>query len=149
MQAILLILHVLLAISLIVLVLIQHGRGADAGAAFGSGASSTVFGARGAGSFLTKATTLLAIGFFANSIALAYLSSKAAPEDSSIFDNVQVEAPLEGELAADTAAAVTEAIENAADAVTDVAENAVDAAESAGVDAAAAELLESDSSKAN
>ena len=54
--------------------LIQHGKGADAGAAFGSGSSSTVFGSQGSGSFLTKVTTFLAILFLANSLLLAHLS---------------------------------------------------------------------------
>jgi preprotein translocase subunit SecG len=92
MQAFLLVIHVLLAVGLIVLVLIQHGRGADAGAAFGSGASATVFGARGSASFLTKLTTLLAIGFFANSLALAYLSA-SQPEDASLMERVITEQP--------------------------------------------------------
>ena len=92
MHAFLLIIHVILAITLIGLILIQHGRGADAGAAFGSGASATVFGARGSASFLTKITTFLAIGFFANSLALAYLSAKQSP-DSSLMDRVQLSEP--------------------------------------------------------
>lgn len=73
MQTIILIIHVLLAISIIVLVLLQHGKGADAGAAFGSGASATVFGARGSTSFLTRATAVLAALFFITSLSLAYL----------------------------------------------------------------------------
>ncbi|HEX5055487.1 MAG TPA: preprotein translocase subunit SecG [Gammaproteobacteria bacterium] len=75
MQTILIMVHIVLAIALIGLILLQHGRGADAGAAFGSGASATVFGARGSGSFLSRTTTALAILFFANSLALAYLSA--------------------------------------------------------------------------
>ena len=62
-NSILLIAQVLLSISLIALILIQHGKGADAGAAFGSGASATVFGARGSGNFLSKATTALLFCF--------------------------------------------------------------------------------------
>ncbi len=76
MQSILLVLHVLVAVALIGIILIQHGKGADAGAAFGSGASATVFGARGSGSFLTRATTILAIIFLSNSLFLAYLSGQ-------------------------------------------------------------------------
>ena len=94
MQAGLLVLHVLLAAGLIGLVLIQHGRGADAGAAFGSGASGTVFGSRGATSFLTKVTTFLAIGFFANSLALAYLSANQSTS-GSLMERVRVEEPVE------------------------------------------------------
>lgn len=74
-QSFLIVIHILLAVALIGLILLQHGRGADAGAAFGSGASATVFGARGSGSFLSRLTTILAIVFFANSLALAYLSA--------------------------------------------------------------------------
>ena len=76
MHTLLLIIHVLLAISLIVLVLIQHGKGADAGAAFGSGASATVFGSRGSASFLTRATAVLAALFFVTSLSLAYLAGQ-------------------------------------------------------------------------
>ena len=65
--------HVLIALGIIGLVLIQQGRGADAGAAFGSGASGTVFGARGASSFLTRTTAVMATLFFLTSLALAYL----------------------------------------------------------------------------
>jgi preprotein translocase subunit SecG len=75
-QTILLVLQVLVAVSLIGLILIQHGKGADAGAAFGSGASSTVFGSQGSSSFLTKATAILAFVFLANSLSLAYLASR-------------------------------------------------------------------------
>lgn len=73
---IILIIHVLLALSLIALVLMQHGKGADAGAAFGAGASGSVFGARGASSFMYKLTASVAIGFFVTSLTLAYLATK-------------------------------------------------------------------------
>ena len=78
MQTILTIVQVFLSIALIALVLIQHGRGADAGAAFGSGASATVFGARGSGSFLSRATGILAALFFLTSMALAYYAAKGS-----------------------------------------------------------------------
>ncbi len=81
MQSIALIIHVLLAAAVIGLVLIQHGKGADAGAAFGSGASATVFGAGGAASFMTRATTVLAALFFGTSIFLFYM---AANRDGSV-----------------------------------------------------------------
>jgi len=74
------VLQVIVAVALIGFVLIQHGKGADAGAAFGSGSSSTVFGSQGSGSFLTKVTTFLAILFLANSLLLAYLSSQSIRE---------------------------------------------------------------------
>lgn len=99
MQSILLIIHVLLSISLIGLVLIQQGKGADAGAAFGGGASASMFGASGAGSFLTRLTTGLAIAFFITSLGLAYLSARDV-EDTSIVDQIQQqEAPTATEAA--------------------------------------------------
>jgi preprotein translocase subunit SecG len=76
-ETLLVVFHVLLATGLIGLVLIQHGKGADAGAAFGSGASATVFGARGASSFLSRATSILATLFFLTSLALAYFAMRA------------------------------------------------------------------------
>jgi len=81
-NSILLVAQVLLSISLIVLILMQHGKGADAGAAFGSGASATVFGARGSGNFLSRATTVIAILFFAVCLSLAYISSNRDAPDS-------------------------------------------------------------------
>jgi preprotein translocase subunit SecG len=74
MQTILLVLHVAMGLALIAVILLQQGTGATAGAAFGSGASSTVFGARGSASFLTRVTGILALVFFANSFLLAYLA---------------------------------------------------------------------------
>lgn len=75
MRTILMFIHIAVSIGLIGLVLIQHGRGADAGATFGSGASQTLFGARGSSSFLTRATAILATIFFSTSLTLAYMSS--------------------------------------------------------------------------
>lgn len=74
MKSILLVIHVVVSISLVALVLIQRGKGADIGAAFGSGASQTVFGSRGSGSFLSRATAVLAAVFFVTSLSLAYLT---------------------------------------------------------------------------
>lgn len=76
MYGILLVFHVLIAILLISLILIQHGKGAQAGAAFGSGASQTVFGSQGSGGFLTRTTWILAAIFFITSIVLAYLINR-------------------------------------------------------------------------
>lgn len=72
MLPILIVIHVLIAVALVGLVLIQRGRGADIGAAFGSGASQTVFGSRGSASFLTRTTAVLAALFFVSSLGLAY-----------------------------------------------------------------------------
>ena len=77
-ETILLILLVLDAVALVVLVLIQQGRGADIGAAFGSGSANTLFGSAGSASFLTKTTAWLAIGFFVISFGLAYTAKERA-----------------------------------------------------------------------
>ncbi|MEQ1637653.1 MAG: preprotein translocase subunit SecG [Methylococcales bacterium] len=71
------IIHVLLGLGIIGLVLMQHGRGADAGAAFGSGASGSVFGAQGSASFLSRTTAIFAALFFSTSLGLAFLSGQS------------------------------------------------------------------------
>ncbi len=86
MQSLALVFHVVLAVGVIGLVLIQHGKGADAGAAFGSGASATVFGARGSASFLTRATTILVALFFTTSIFLFYLAAHREGGIQSVTD---------------------------------------------------------------
>jgi preprotein translocase subunit SecG len=75
MYQLILMIHVVIAVVLIGLVLIQHGKGADIGAAFGSGASNTLFGSQGTGGFLFKLTGGLALTFFATSLTLSYLVS--------------------------------------------------------------------------
>lgn len=91
MQTVIVVVHVLAALGLIGLVLLQQGKGADAGAAFGSGASATVFGARGSASFLTRATAVLATVFFLTSLSLAYFSGKTqAPQSVT-----EIVAPLQ------------------------------------------------------
>lgn len=75
-ETLVLVFHVLAALAIIGLVLIQHGKGADMGAGFGSGASTTVFGSGGAGNFLTRMTTVIAIAFFLTSFGLAYFAKE-------------------------------------------------------------------------
>ncbi|HEY3517139.1 MAG TPA: preprotein translocase subunit SecG [Gammaproteobacteria bacterium] len=75
-QTIVLIAHVGIALLIIGLVLLQRGKGADAGTGFGAGASGTVFGARGSATFFSRATGVLATLFFATSLALAYLATQ-------------------------------------------------------------------------
>ena len=87
---VLLVFQVVVAVSLIGFILIQHGKGADAGAAFGSGASSTVFGSQGSGNFLTKTTTVLAFLFLSNSLALGYMATQRVEEPMSIMDSEPV-----------------------------------------------------------
>ena len=91
MQQILLILHIFFAIILIGLVLLQKGKGASMGAAFGSGASQTLFGSRGSIGFLVKLTILVASLFFATSIGLTYMASKAAKHkpESGLLSNIE------------------------------------------------------------
>ena len=79
---------VVVSVALVALVLLQQGKGADAGAAFGSGASGTVFGSRGSASFLTRTTGILATLFFALSLTLAYLSNQQV-EPTSVLEKVQ------------------------------------------------------------
>jgi len=100
MQSAVLIGHTLVAVLIIVLVLLQRGKGADAGAAFGAGASGTVFGARGSSNFFSRATAVLATVFFASSLTLAYMSSQRSPTgpESLLEDAPAFEAPLEPEL---------------------------------------------------
>ncbi|TDJ25608.1 MAG: preprotein translocase subunit SecG [Gammaproteobacteria bacterium] len=74
--------QVLLSVVLITLVLVQHGKGADAGAAFGSGASASVFGARGSGNFLSKSTAIVATLFFIVCMSLGYVASHRQAPDS-------------------------------------------------------------------
>jgi preprotein translocase subunit SecG len=87
-QTVLLVVHVLIAIALISIILLQQGRGATAGAAFGSGASATVFGARGTGTFLSRTTSILAILFFGNCMLLAYLASRQDAHPVSIGQQI-------------------------------------------------------------
>ena len=89
-------LHVLAALAIIALVLLQQGKGADAGAAFGAGGAGTVFGSRGAASFLTRTTAVLAVVFFLTSLGLAWLSSQQV-DRRSVVDRVEVPAASERE----------------------------------------------------
>jgi len=94
-QKAVLIAHTLIALLIIVLVLLQRGKGADAGAAFGAGASGTVFGARGSGSFFSRATAVCATAFFVTSLTLAYMSSQNSAAPSSIMDEIVVDEAVE------------------------------------------------------
>jgi preprotein translocase subunit SecG len=78
--------HVLLALMIIGLVLLQRGKGAEAGAGFGSGASGTVFGARGTSTLFSKLTAVFAALFFVTSLSLAYLGSHATVEPTSVLE---------------------------------------------------------------
>ncbi len=82
MKEVLLVIHVLVAIALVGLVLLQQGKGADMGAAFGSGASQTLFGARGSATFLSRVTAGLATVFFLTSLVLTILYTREARTNS-------------------------------------------------------------------
>ena len=92
MHTVLLIVHLVIALALICLVLIQRGKGADMGAAFGSGSSGTLFGARGSASFLTRTTAVLATLFFITSLSLAFMFNQKS-EVKSVTDIVAPSAP--------------------------------------------------------
>ncbi|HVY23330.1 MAG TPA: preprotein translocase subunit SecG [Steroidobacteraceae bacterium] len=106
------IVHLFLAVGIIGLVLIQRGKGADAGAGFGSGASGTVFGARGSASFLSRTTAIFAGLFFITSLTLAYFSNHGShTADVSVTDreaaaSVSSSAPAVVQQAASSAASV-------------------------------------------
>ncbi len=78
--------HILLALMIIGLVLLQRGKGAEAGAGFGSGASGTVFGARGTSTLFSKLTAVFAAMFFATSLTLAYLGARPTAEPTSVLE---------------------------------------------------------------
>ena len=78
--------HILLALMIIGLVLMQRGKGAEAGAGFGSGASGTVFGARGTATLFSKLTAVFAALFFMTSLTLAYLGTKSSSEPGTVLE---------------------------------------------------------------
>ncbi len=92
-QSFILIVHVAVGLLLIGLVLLQRGKGADAGAGFGAGASGTVFGSRGASSFLSRTTAVLATMFFATSLTLAYLAGQPTAPTSLMEQGMEMPEP--------------------------------------------------------
>jgi preprotein translocase subunit SecG len=94
MHTIVLVIHVLAALGVIALVLLQHGKGADMGAAFGSGASGSLFGVTGASNFLSRATAILITVFFTTSITLAYLGSQKSGS-SLMLERANAVAPVQ------------------------------------------------------
>jgi preprotein translocase subunit SecG len=107
-------LHVLICVLLVVTVLLQFGKGAEMGAVMGSGASQAVFSSSAKGNFLTKLTTVLAIGFMVNSIVLTTIKSRESKR--SLFDN---EAPIAAPLNSDVQALETKKVETVPAAATD------------------------------
>ncbi len=140
-QTVLLMGHTLIALLIIVLVLLQRGKGADAGAAFGAGASGTVFGARGSSSFFSRMTAVLATVFFATSLGLAFMSSQRAEAPESLIESAPDavdEAPPEDD-------ALSELPELDGTAVPEAATDAVE--DMPALDAGGAERAEDDESQ--
>jgi|SRR5690554_2166206 len=90
-ETVLIVVHLLIAIAIVGLVLIQQGKGADAGASFGAGASGTVFGSQGSGSFFSRLTGVLAALFFATSLGLAFY----AKQQSKVLDTIGLPSVIE------------------------------------------------------
>lgn len=100
MYQVIIVIHVLLGLGVIGLVLLQQGKGADAGAAFGSASSGSVFGAQGAASFLSRTTAILASLFFVTSLGLAVLSGYQSGDSQDLMDEIETplsEVPLVGD----------------------------------------------------
>jgi preprotein translocase subunit SecG len=93
-HTLILIFHVIVGAMIIGLVLVQRGKGAETGAAFGAGASATVFGAKGSANFLSRSTAVLATVFFATSLGLAYLGSQRPVAKSIVDQESGSEAPV-------------------------------------------------------
>jgi preprotein translocase subunit SecG len=92
--SLLLTVHILVALVIIGLVLMQHGKGADMGAAFGSGASGSLFGATGSANFLSRATGILAAVFFLTSLSLAYVGSSKPKTTGSVMQETVQSQPV-------------------------------------------------------
>ena len=115
METLVLVIHVLAALTLIGLVLLQHGKGADVGAAFGSGSAGSVFGSAGSANFLSRATAILATVFFLTSMGLTFFSmqktelkgvmgKQPATQDKSLPEQIPPAAPA-GQVAPESKAA--------------------------------------------
>ncbi len=107
-HTLLLTVHIIAGISVIGLVLLQHGKGADMGAAFGSGASGSLFGATGSANFLSRATAALAVVFFLTSLGLSYIATSRPKVSGSVMDSTPTQtapaAPAEAPSAPDSKA---------------------------------------------
>ncbi len=95
-SSVILAVQMLAALGMIGLILVQHGKGADMGASFGSGASGSLFGATGSANFLSRSTAVLATVFFVATLALAYLGNARPASSGSVLERAPVTAPAEG-----------------------------------------------------
>ena len=90
-NSLLLVFHVITAIIIVILILLQKGKGADIGSAFGAGASGTMFGSKGSANFLSRSTAVLATIFFITSLTLSYLNKGTVVQNNdSILDNINI-----------------------------------------------------------
>ncbi|HEY0337311.1 MAG TPA: preprotein translocase subunit SecG [Burkholderiales bacterium] len=102
MEIVILVLHILAAVGIVGLVLLQHGKGADVGAAFGSGASGSIFGASGSANFLSRATAILALVFFITSLGLTYFSSRKSDTRGVMADHPVTTQKVPGQIPGQT-----------------------------------------------
>lgn len=116
--SIVLVIHVLAAIGVIGLVLVQHGKGADMGAAFGSGASGSLFGATGSANFLSRTTAILAAVFFVTSLTLAFIASNKPKTAGGVMQTTVQSQPVSDPAAA--AAGQSGSAENAGSKAKDI-----------------------------
>ena len=108
-ETLLLVVHLLVAASVCGFVLLQHGKGADMGAAFGSGASGSLFGATGSSNFLSKSTAVAAGIFFVATLGLTFIGNHHTAQSGSVMDNLQAPAAPAQQAAPAAPAAPTEA----------------------------------------
>ncbi|MGK2952811.1 MAG: preprotein translocase subunit SecG [Thiobacillus sp.] len=92
METLVWVVHIIVAIAVIAMVLLQHGKGADMGAAFGSGSSGSLFGSTGSANFLSRATAVLATLFFLTSLGLAYFGLQQQKPSGSVLDRTSIPA---------------------------------------------------------
>ncbi len=90
-MTVVIVLHVLIALAIVGLVLLQHGKGADMGSGFGGGASGSLFGATGSANFLSRTTAILATLFFVTSLGLAYLATSKPRTSGGVLDAVRLQ----------------------------------------------------------
>ena len=111
MSLVLIVIHIVVSVALIMIVLLQTGKGADMGAAFGGGGSQTLFGSTGASTFLSKATTVAAIVFMLTSLSLAYLASHKTSDSIMETTTAPIEQPApvtQGEVGPEESTAPTQ-----------------------------------------
>jgi len=133
--SVVIVIQIVAALAMIGLVLVQHGKGADMGASFGSGASGSLFGASGSANFLSRTTAILAAVFFASTIYLSFAANdRARPVDdgASVLDRPASTAPAAASVPATAAAPAAAAASAAASAASPVPAQAASAASAAG-----------------